>query len=65
MAQVPAQAQAELAVHVHEGPPGAVFAGVEPVRFRRHPPILLFWLMPQPKEHMVEASTYRLQQEEP
>ena len=39
--QVPPQAQVELVVHVHEGPPGAVFAGVEPLRFRRHGLMLL------------------------
>ena len=36
--QMLAQAQGELVVHVLEGPPGAVFAGVQPVRFRRYAP---------------------------
>ena len=39
--QLPTKAEGELVVHVQEGPPGAVFARVEPVRFRRHAPILL------------------------
>jgi hypothetical protein len=38
--QVLAQTQGELVMRVQEGPPGAVFARVEPLRFRRHAPIL-------------------------
>jgi hypothetical protein len=38
--QVLIQVRVELVTRVHEGPPSAVFAGVEPVRFHRHAPIL-------------------------
>ena len=48
--QVPVQTHGELVARVHEGPPGAVFAGVEPVRFAVMRPRYR-WLIPQPMHY--------------
>ena len=48
--QVPVRTYDEVMMRVHEGAPGSVLLGREPVRFRRHTPksISWSWLTSQP-----------------
>src|SRR6185312_17212461 len=57
--QAAVQVHDELMMRVHEGPPGAVFTRVQPVRFHQ-PPHSVDWLTHQPTRLKVEESTFSI-----